>query len=109
IEHLPNWRRSYDDACAELGKTVTNNWCGYWIANALGKTGQRSVPARKSTLIGAYSMLDADATPPARKPRELEARQMMSDYYRAHKSELPRDMAKHREAIIEFLMEGMSP
>jgi hypothetical protein len=108
IEQNPQWRRRYDAACAELGKTVANNWCGYWIANALGKTGERAVPAKKSTLIGAYSILDADATPPARKPKDLEARQIMSDYYRAHKSELPSAVAKHREAIIAFLMDGMS-
>ena len=108
IEQNPKWLRRYEGACEELGKTVTNNWCGYWIANALGKTGERSVPAKRSTLIGSYSILDAEAAPPARKPKEAEALQMISDYYRAHKSELPSDMSKHRGAIVEFLMEGMS-
>jgi hypothetical protein len=109
IEQNPKWRQRYDDACAELGKMVVNNWCGYWIANALGKIGERSVPSKKSTLIGAYSILDTDAKPPAHKPKKPEALQMMSDYYRAHRAELPADVSKYRELIIEFLMEGMSP
>jgi hypothetical protein len=107
IECNEHWLMRYEAACAELGKTVVNNWCGYWIATALGKTSERTVTARRSTLIGSYSILDADAVPPKRKPKEVEALQIMSDYYRAHKPDLPSDIVKHREAIVEFLMDGM--
>ena len=107
IESNEHWLIRYEAACAELGKTVVNNWCGYWIATALGKTSERTTTARRSTLIGSYSILDADAVPPPRKPKEAEALQTMSDYYRAHKTELPSDIVKYRETIVEFLMDGM--
>jgi hypothetical protein len=34
---------------------------------------------------------------------------MMSQYYRAHRAELPPDTASHRELIIELIMAGLSP
>lgn len=98
----------YHALCDELGKTVVNNWCGQWVAHALGKTGEVQVPSRRSTLIGSYSLLDADAATVARKPNEDEALQLMSDYYRANKDRLPADIRLHRDAIVELIMAGVS-
>jgi hypothetical protein len=109
IETTPEWLNGYESICSTLGKTVVNNWGGYWVANALGKTGEQQVPSRRSSLITSYSLLNTDAKTVMRKPKEADARQLMSDYYRAHKAELPSDIAKYRESIIELLMEGMLP
>ena len=107
IERTPKWLKEYDDNCAELGKTVVNTWGGRWIGIALGKAGERQVPSRKSKLLSSYSVLDADAPPPIRKPKQAEAAQIMSDYYQQHKTHLPADIRKHRDPIIELLMEGV--
>ena len=37
------------------------------------------------------------------------ARKMMSDYYKANKASLPKDITKSRDAVIKDLMVGMSP
>ncbi len=109
IETHPHWRESYDSLCTDFTKTVVNCWGAYWTANALGKVGEHSSPSKKSTLIGSYSLLDTDAKTVLAKPKEAKALQLMSDYYRAHKAELPVDMKKYRDLIVEFLMEGQSP
>jgi hypothetical protein len=108
IEVNPKFLLRYHALCDKLGKTVVNNWCGQWVAHALGKTGEVQVPSRRSTLIGSYSLLDADATSVTRKPNEEEALQLMSDYYRANKDRLPADIRLHREAIVELIMAGVS-
>jgi hypothetical protein len=107
IETTPEWFGVYESLCSTLGKSVVNNWGGYWVANALGKIGEHQVPSKKSKLITSYSLLDTDAKTVMRKPKESEALQLMSDYYQAHKSELPADIRKFREAIIELITEGM--
>lgn len=107
IETSPEWMNVYDSICTTLGKTVVNNWAGYWVANALGKVGERQVPSKRSKLITSYSLLDTDAKTVVRRPKESEALISLSDYYQAHKSELPSDIRKYREAIVELLMEGM--
>jgi hypothetical protein len=109
IEHKPQWHREYESLCATLGKTVVNTWGGYWIANTLGKVGEQQVPSKKSKLIGSYSILDTDAKTIMRKPKEADALQLMAAYYQAHKAELPPEIRKHRELILELLMEGMAP
>lgn len=106
IETNPTFLSRYRVLCDDLDKTVVNNWCGQWIAHALGKIGKVQVPSRRSTLIGSYSLLDTDATTIARKPNEDEALQLMSDYYHTHKSRLPTDIRLHRDAIVELLMAG---
>jgi hypothetical protein len=108
IERNPKFLSRYRALCDELGKTVVNNWCGQWVAHALGKTGEVQVPSRSSTLIGSYSLLDADAATVARKPTEDEALQLMSEYYRANKDRLPTDIRMHREAIVELIIAGFS-
>lgn len=109
IETNPQFLSRYRILCADLGKTVVNNWCGQWVAHALGKIGEVQVPSRHSTLIGSYSLLDTDAVTIARKPNENEALQLMSDYYQAHKARLPADIRLHRDTIVELLMAGTSP
>lgn len=107
IEKNPSWLHRYESECSVLGKTVVNTWGGYWVANALGKVGEHQVPAKKSTLIGSYSVLDTDAKTVLRKPKEPEALKLMSDYYYAHVAELPPNIKKYRELIVELVMEGM--
>jgi hypothetical protein len=109
IETVPEWRGVYDSLCMALGKSVVNTWGGYWVANSLGKLGEHQVPSKKSRLIASYSLLDTDAKTVMRKPKEADALQLMSDYYQAHKSELPPDIRKYREAIVDMLMEGATP
>ena len=108
IELNPKFLSRYHALCDKLGKTVVNNWCGQWVAHALGKVGEVQVPSQRSTLIGSYSLLDADAATIARKPNENEALQLMSDYYRANKGGLPADISSHRDAIVELIIAGVS-
>jgi hypothetical protein len=109
IERNRGWRQRYESQCDALGKTVVNTWGGYWVANALGKAGEHQVPSKKSSLIGSYSILDTDAKSAMRKPKDGEARELMADYYRAHQTEMSPEIRKHRELIVELLMEGMPP
>lgn len=109
IEMAPCWHREYVVLCGTLGKSTVNTWGGYWIANALGKTGEHQVASKRSKLIGSYSILDTDAKTVLKKPKEPEALQRMADFYQANKSELPPEVRKHREQIVEFIMEGMAP
>lgn len=109
IEHNPRFLEQYVSLCEKLGKNVVNNWCGQWVANALGKTGEEQVVSRKSTLIGSYSLLDALAKPVRRKPNHDDALQLMSAYYRTNRALLPSDIRVHREAIVELIMAGVSP
>jgi hypothetical protein len=109
IEAKPEWRAEYDSLCQSFTKTVVNNWGGYWIANALGKVGDRVVPSTKSSLIGSYSILDTDAKTIVKKPKESEALQLMADYYQKHKASLPHSVRGSREQIVELIMEGHTP
>lgn len=107
IETSREWRAVYESLCSTLGKDVVNSWGGYWVANALDKFGERQAPSRNSTLIASYSLLDTDAKTVLKKPKEADALQLMWAYYQEHKSELPSDIKKYREAIVELIMEGM--
>lgn len=109
IESSPGFRARYQALCDTLGKSVVNNWCGQWIAHVLGKTGQVQVASRRSTLIGSYSLLDADAIAAVRKPDEAEARQLMYAYFQANRVRLPTTIQVHRDAIIELVMAGVTP
>ena len=106
IEHNPEWRRQYDSLCTTLGRDVVNNWGGRWVAALLGKQGEKQVPSKKSSLIGSYSLLDAQARI---KLKEADARKLMSDYYQAHRDELPSDVSSHRELILALLLDGLTP
>lgn len=107
IENEPELRLQYDGLCRDLGKSTANTWGGYWIANALGKTGVEQVLAKKSKLIQSYSKLTVPATAATGKRKEPAALQLMSDYYQEHKDQLPSSVRNHRDLIIEMLMEGL--
>jgi hypothetical protein len=107
IEHGPEFMIEYDGLCQQLGKTTVNTWGGYWIANALGKTGLEQVPAKKSKLIQSYSKLTASATASAGKRKEPAALQLMSDYYQEHKDQLPPSVRNHRDLIVEMIVAGL--
>ena len=53
--------------------------------------------------------LATEARTPAKKPKEPEALEMMSAYYQAHKADLPPEIRKCREAIVDLIMGGMPP
>jgi hypothetical protein len=108
IETSPGWRMVYVSLCSKLGKSVVNNWGGYWVANALDKCGEQQVASKRSSLITSYSILDTDAKTVIKKPTEDVALQLMADYYRAHKAELPSNIRQFRESIVELIMAGMS-
>lgn len=109
IERNPIWRQRYDVLCTKLGRDVVNNWGGRWVAITLGKAGEQQVSSKKSTLIGSYSILDTDAKTVARKPNKNDAINVMAEYYKAHKAQLPSNIKDFREAIIQLLMDGLSP
>jgi hypothetical protein len=107
IENGPELLVEYQGLCKELGKTTVNTWGGYWIANALGKSGLAQVPAKKSKLIQTYSRLTESAPSPGKKRKEAEALQLMSDYYQENKGRLPAYIRNHREDIVEMIIEGV--
>ena len=107
IEHGQEFMNEYDGLCRQLGKTTVNTWGGYWIANALGKTGLEQVPAKKSKLIQSYSKLTASATAATGKRKEPLALQLMSDYYQEHKGQLPPSVRNHRDLIVEMIVAGL--
>ena len=106
IQTSPAWNRRYDSLCDDLGKATVNAWGGYWIANALGKLGERQAPAKRSTLIGSYSLLDTDAVPSKRKPKEPEARKLVFDYFLARKADMPDEIRNYREELVLLVMDG---
>src|SRR5436305_1155014 len=107
IENEPELMVEYQALCKQLGKTTVNTWGGYWIANALGKTGLEQVPAKKNKLIQTYSRLTETAQAAGKKRKEAEALQLMSDYYQEHKARLPAYIRNHREDIVEMIIEGL--
>jgi hypothetical protein len=108
IEHRSEWRQEYDDLSTDLGKTVVNTWGGFWIASSEGRSGVQQVPARKSTLIDSYSKLTDVANRPGKKIKEHDALTMMSDYFQKNRTTLPASIVRHRELILELLMEGFT-
>ncbi len=111
IQSNPRWLSEYEGLCGKHSKTVTNSLGGYWIGRALGKRGHKQIPSKKSSLIGSYSVLDTDALPPKTKPKEPEARTLMSEYFYANQEKLPANevMKQYREAIVGLIMDGQSP
>lgn len=107
IESGPEFKAEYETLCRQLGKTTVNTWGGYWIANAVGKTGMEQASAKKSKLIRSYSVLTLPAAVPGKKRKEPEALQLMSDYYLEHKTRLPAHIRNHREDIVEMIIEGL--
>jgi hypothetical protein len=107
IANDPEFMIEYDGLCKQLGKTTVNAWGGYWIANALGKTGLEQVPARKCTLIQSYSRLTALATASTGKRKEPLALELMSAYYQEHRDQLPPSVRNHRDLIVEMIVAGL--
>jgi hypothetical protein len=105
IEKDPGLNREYVRLCDSLGKDVVNNWGGQWIARYLGKVGEKQVPAKMSSLIRSYSVLDADASI---KLSAADAREIMSDFYRANKDSLPQNVKKQRDLILSLILEGLA-
>lgn len=105
IERTPDWRGRYESLCTALSKDVVNNWGGRWVAISLGKVGEEQLPSKKSTLIGSYSVLDTDSR--RVKRTDDDVRKMMSDYYHAHRDELPRSIRDHRGLILSLLHDGL--
>jgi hypothetical protein len=108
IESSPTWRRAYDELCRNLGRMVVNCSIGSWIGKAIGRRGEQQVPSRLNSLSDTYSILDADYIPPARPPKEPEARQIMSDFFRKDKNRWHPDLPKHRDRIIALIMSSHS-
>lgn len=110
IEGNENWRHKYDELVAELGKTVTNTWGGFWIADAEGRHGVEQIPAKRTTLLASYSKLTRPGKAPrGGKRKEAEALELMAAYYQAHKASLSPLVRERRELIIELIMEGFDP
>jgi len=107
IENDESLRAEYDALSRELGKSTTNAWGGYWIAQAVGKTALRQVRSKKSGLIESYSQLAEPAIPSGKKRKEPEALQLMSDYYQQHKGQLSPSVRNHRELIVDMIVEGL--
>jgi hypothetical protein len=108
IENELELRTEYDELVKQLGKTTVNAWGGYWIANALGKTGPQQVTSKRCKLIQSFSRLTTTApTAAGAKRKEPEALQLMSDYYQAHKARLSPSVRNHRALIIEMIVEGL--
>ena len=107
IENEAELRTEYDELCRQLGKTKVNTWGGYWIANALGKTGAQQIRSKRSKLLYSYPQLTAAATASSGKHKEPEALQLMSDYYQANKTRLSPSVRNHRELIVEMIIEGV--
>jgi hypothetical protein len=108
IENNPQWRRAYDGLNSDLGRLVVNSSVGSWVSRAIGRRGEQQVPSRLNSLSDSYSILDIDFVPPARPPKEPEALQIMSDYFKKHKGMLHPDVPKHRDRIVSLLMDGKS-
>jgi hypothetical protein len=116
IENHKEWLEEYEALCVDLRKWVVNNWIGVWVRELLGGTAIQQVASRRTSLAGSYSKLSfgppAGSVHPSKtvrvKRKESEALQLMSSYYYAHKSELPADISRFRQPIVDLLMQGVS-
>jgi hypothetical protein len=107
IEGRADWLYEYESLCARLGKGTVNTSGGRWIALALGKHGEKQLSSKRCSILGSYSLLDADAKLLSVKPKEAEALQIMADYYFANKAQLPPDIRQYRDQIVELIMAGV--
>jgi hypothetical protein len=113
METRPDLRKRYDQLCDEGTQTTVNTWGARIVGELLGKRGQRSVPAAKSSLIKTFSILDTDARSLARKPKAEEAAQMRWDYWKEHKQDFSASvrtaLIKHTPLIDSLIMDGSLP
>lgn len=108
IEQRVDWHKRYNAMCAELGKTVANNWCGFWTAKLEERRGVEQVPATRTRLVATYSKLTENVPAIGKKVKEADALVSMAAYFQANKLKLPPAIRKHRETIVELLMAGDS-
>lgn len=109
IEITPNWLLAYNELCVSFGKHAANSRGGFWIANAVGRSGDQKVPSKECKLIEFYSKLPVKNE---RKPKKLtrqDAIDKMSTFYFENKEILPRNIAESRDLIIELIMDEYSP
>lgn len=106
IEQRVDWHKRYNVLCADLGKTVANNWCGFWTANLEERRAVAQVPATRTRLIATYSKLAETATARGKKVKEADALAAMAAYFQEHRAALPPAIRKHRETIVDMLMAG---
>lgn len=108
IEQRVDWLKRYNLLCAELGKTVTNNWCGFWTANLTDRRALAQVAASRTRLVATYSKVTERTGPPAKKVKETDAIANMAAYYQENRAALPPAIRKHRETLVDLLMGGTS-
>lgn len=60
------------------------------------------------TNFDGYVTAAAEKIKPKKRVKPDEARKLMSDYYQAHKGELPSEITEFREYLIEMISEGVS-
>src|SRR3954470_19596713 len=72
IEQRAESHKRYNVLCAELGKKVANNWCGFWTANLEERRGHEQAPATKTRLIAMYSKLTESAPKALTKVKEAD-------------------------------------
>lgn len=108
IEKSPSLLTRYETLCSNLGNGVVNNWGGKWIALELGKSGEKQVPSKKSTLITSYSILDTDFSHSNTKLDRPLALKLLSEYYKENKERLPRNISDYREEIINLILTGLT-
>jgi hypothetical protein len=108
IENNPHGRKTYDGLVYELGKATVNTWGGFWIAHAVGLSGDERVPATRSSLIDSYSKLVKPAAKRSKKVKEPDALKLMSEHFQANRDSLPATIRDHREPIVTLIMEGYS-
>ncbi len=123
IERNDRLFRRYSECCNDIGRVKVNTAGANWIRKELGLTTLREAPAKLSTLIGTYSVLNNKAAPKPRKPvaapkvktitatakrrMDVDARKSLSDYYMANKASLPPQIGLYREEIIALIKTGM--
>ena len=108
IEQRVDWHKRYNVLCADLGKTVANNWFAFWTASLTERRRLEQAPSTRTSLIATYSKLAEKVSTPAKKVKEADALQNMADYFQENRSKLPPAIRKHRETIVGLLMAGSS-
>jgi hypothetical protein len=113
METRPDLRKRYDQLCDEGTQTTVNTWGARIVGELLGKRGQGSVPAQKSSLIKTFSVLDTDAKSLARKPKAEEAAQLRWDYWKTHNQDFSANvrgaLSKHTALIDSLIVDGCPP
>ena len=109
IERNPEWLRTYTDLTVDLGKSVVNSAVGAWVARHVGRSGAQQVVSTKSKLAGSYSLLTFPLVARDGRRKEADALNILWQYFDANRSNLPKDIRKYRQTILDLLLEGLSP